>query len=135
MEHHLKIIIQDKYKNELYTSYVREWFRDIFDEYFVSYENDIDFPYFIAYVVSSYSIHNLQKKVSRFLKLDGKRYEYNIKLLDESPESFISYLIKKPNKIETTIKIKKRFVENFLIILNLKVIIKIKHKKYGTANL
>ena len=94
MEHHLKIIIQDKYKNELYTSYVREWFRDIFDEYFVSYENDTDFPYFIAYVVSSYSIHNLQKKVSRFLKLNGKRYEYNIKLLDESPESFISYLIK-----------------------------------------
>ena len=120
MEHHLKIIIQDKYKNELYTSYGREWFRDIFDEYFVSYENDTDFPYFIAYVVSSYSIHNLQKKVSRFLKLNGKRYEYNIKLLDESPESFISYLIKKPNKIEPFYFIKKEEIINKAVNLPFK---------------
>ena len=47
----------------------------------------------------------------------------------------LKIFLEKLNKIEITIKIKKTFVENFLIILNLKVIIKIKHKKYGTANL
>tara|TARA_B100000287_G_scaffold85679_1_gene78284 strand:+ start:5001 stop:5582 length:582 start_codon:yes stop_codon:yes gene_type:complete len=112
MDHHLKVIIQDKHKNELYFDYIREWFRDVFDEYFVSYENDTEFPYFIAYVVSSYSIHNLQKKVSRFLKLDGKRYEYKIKLLDESPESFISYLINKPNTIKPFYFIKNKEIIN-----------------------